>query len=244
MKSLRAVMSCVLVSGCVSASPLPLGDHTRAIPAANHRQQFLHSAAQAINAFDRDYGEIIERWRAWAVQRSLKDPVFWALLVAIGLLGLALITIVHQRNQRERQEVIAAEFLAQYHNAWVQAKRQAGEAIARHNALVEKNNRANEATELLTLNPAIPKTEPHREPTPSPGTIFLKGNLRPRPEILPTSDSKPGYKARDLRQSDPDLLAQLSALQQQLDAACERESNLERQLKKYVSVTAETKSNA
>ena len=246
MNSLLAFMSCVLVSGCVSPALLfPPGNQTKASKPAPHSQELLRDAPQRIHLLDRDYGESIEQWRAWAVEHSLKSPLFWSLLAAIGVLGLAMLTIVHQRNQRERQEVIAAEFLAQYHNAWVHASRRAREAIARHNALVEKTSRASEAAELIGVNVSAVKTESEREPAASPSTVFLKGSLRPRSEVPSANEPRPSDKQRNLRQLEPDLLAQLKTLQQQLDAACEREKSLEKELKRALRpVTTEPKSNA
>ena len=228
-----SVISCVLLNGCISPAPLPPpGTETKAEKSDLHYRAFVQDVPHAINAAGRDYGESIAEWRERLVRHSITNPFFWTMTAGLGVMALALATIAHQRNQRERQEWIAAELLAQYHNAWVYANRQAQEAITRHNSFVEQANRASEAAELLSINVAASKTEPERESKPSPGTVFLKGNLRPRSDIQAAGEPRSGQKPRNLRQPEPDLLAQIHTLQEQLDASCERERNLERELKK------------
>ena len=226
-----SVISCLLLNGCIFPALLPPpGTETKAGKSDPHYLALVHDAPRAINPADRDYGKSIAEWRERLVRHSITNPFFWVMTAGLGVMALALATIAHQRNQRERQEWIAAELLAQYHNAWVYANRQAQEAISRHNSFVEQANRASEAAELLTVNVAVGKTEPERESTPSPGTVFLKGNLRPRSDIQAAGE--PRQKPRNLRQPEPDLLAQIHTLQEQLAASCERERNLERELKK------------
>ena len=228
------LLCCLLFLGCVSPpSPPPAWSwaETKVAKASPDRRFPEHAGPlQSINSGDRDYGASIEQWRARVVCQSIGNPFFWTSLAAFVVSALALAAVVHQRNQRERQEMIAAELLAQYHNAWVHASRQAREAIARHNSLVETSNRASQASELLPVGVAPTKPEWEREPASSPTSIFLKGNLRPRTGGSAPAEPGPGPKPRNLRRAESDLLAQLQALQDQLAAACERERNLERQL--------------
>ena len=233
MRPCLPLVCCLLLSGCISPAQLrPYRAEASFAEPPSRRPGSVEDSLRPIHSRDRDYGGRIEDWRARAVRQSLGNTLFWTMLTASVVLVIALATVVHQRNQRERQEIIAAELLAQYHNAWVHASRQARDAIDRHNALVEKTNRANEAAELLNPNLATTRSEAERESTSSPASIFLKGNLRPRSEASAPSEPRPGLKPRNLRQAEPDLLAQLNTLQQQLDASCERERNLERELKK------------
>ena len=227
-----SIISCVLLNGCISPALLPPpGAETKTGKSDPHHRAFVQDAPHAINPADRDYGERIAEWRERVVQHSITNPFFWAMTAGLGVMALALATIAHQRNQRERQEWIAAELLAQYHNAWVYANRQAQEAITRHNSFVEQANRASEAAEILTVNVALSKTEPARESTPSPSPVFLKDNLRSRSDIQAAGEPRPGQKPRNVRRPESDLLAQIHTLQEQLDASCEREKKLERELK-------------
>ena len=225
----------LLVCGCIpppGLRPSSFSAETLAAKSSPHSRGFLQSASQGINPGDRDYGAGVEEWRRRAVRQSIENPFFWTLLIACLLMTLAFATIVVQRNERERREMIAAELLAQYHNAWVYATRQAQDAITRHNSFVENTNRANEAADLLNVNLAMIKAETERESASSPTSVFLKGNLRPKSDGSTAGEPRYGPKPRNLRQPEPDIVAQLHTLQQQLDASCERERNLEMQLKK------------
>jgi hypothetical protein len=189
-----------------------------------------------VNAENRDYGAALARLRTIAVRASLASVQLWALLTSMILLALAFVVVTHQHDEKQRREIIVARLLAQYHNAWIEAKRTADDAITRFNASLAAEDalrqsalgaQANRDENRAGDDKAIPMSS-------SPTDLFLAGGSRPAGNSHSRIDSKPGIKmaARHKRDGEADLLAQVTTLQQQLNAACERERNLQRELSK------------
>lgn len=201
---------------------------------------FVDFALNKINPENIDYGREIGEARKLAVDQTIKSIDSWALLITLCFLVLAFFMLMFQHRESNRRETITAEILAQYHNAWVDARAQAEEAIRRHNALVHTTNGAAEAALRLPL----PDTDRAQARPVKPD---VRGDLKP-PSVAAAAtssvktaangggrndsdqDLKPAM--RQNREPEVDLIAQISTLQQQLNASHEREKNLQKELNK------------
>jgi hypothetical protein len=198
------------------------------------REGFVDFALKQINPQDIDYGCQLNEARKLAVDETIKSIDFWAVLLALGFLVLSFFLLVHQHRERNRHDAVAAKFLAQYHNAWVDARTQAADAIRRYNELVDSRN---SATETALRAPSV---EPEGLPARAPKVESGRG-MKPQAASVSAArnDHKTGENgaaktdgARQDREPQVDLVAQISALQQQLNASHEREKNLQRELTK------------
>jgi hypothetical protein len=194
------------------------------------REGFVDFALKQINPQNTDYGCQLDAARKLAVDQTIKSIDSWAVLVALIFLVLSFFMLWHQHRERNRREVIAAEFLAQYHNAWVDARAQASDAIRRYNELVHTTNSAGEAS--------------LRSPSPDVENVQTKAVGRDvKPQSVPVAAARSSVKAgdngasrndgtRQNREPEADLIAQIGTLQQQLNASHEREKNLQKELSK------------
>ncbi len=194
------------------------------------REGFVDFALKQINPQNTDYGCQMDEARKLVVDQTIKSIDSWAVLVALIFLVLSFFMLWHQHRERNRREVIAAEFLAQYHNAWVDARTQAADAIRRYNELVHTTNSAGEAA--------------LRSPSPDVETVQTRAVGRDvKPQSAPAAAAKSSVKTgenvagrtdgtRQNREPEVDLIAQISTLQQQLNASHEREKNLQKELSK------------
>jgi hypothetical protein len=191
------------------------------------REGFVDFALKQVNPQNTDYGCQIDEARKLVVNQTIKSINSWAVLVALIFLVLSFFMLWHQHRERNWREVIAAEFLAQYHNAWVEARTQAADAIRRYNELVHTTNSAGEAT-LRS-----PSTDVENVQTRAVGRDV-------KPQSVPVAAARSSVKAGEngagrndgVRQPEVDLIAQISTLQQQLNASHEREKNLQKELSK------------
>ncbi len=196
-------------------------------PAPQAKREFVDFVLKEINPRETDYGAHFEAVRRLWVQQILSEPFFCALLAAIGLLAVAFAIIAHQHDEKMRRELIAATLLARYHNGWVDARARAEDAIARYDALVNAANRTRENTveeQVRSRAEWMTEQDTNNRGTPSPAEMFLSSGYHP------TSAPKNKAAARPVREPEPDMAAQLSTLQQQLNAATDRERSLEREL--------------
>jgi hypothetical protein len=178
------------------------------------REGFMDFALKQINPQNTDYGHRWEEARKLVVDQTVKSIDSWAVLVALGFLVLSVFLLLHQLRERNRREAIAAEFLAQYHNALVDARTQMADAIQRYNQ--SGPNRTGE----VGLGSSLPETKESQATA-----------------AVVQSDSKAGENgtgrnvgARQNRQPEVDLVAQISTLRQQLNISYEREKNLQKEL--------------
>ncbi len=209
---------------------------------SNPRESFVDFALKQINPQNTDYGCQLDEARRLAVDGSIRSIDSWTVLVAIGLLVLSFFMLVHQYRERNRRELIAAEFLAQYHNHWTDARQQAEDVIRRYNELVSTTNSAAEAALRA------PSFDPERAQA---GAVSHDLNSDMKAKLAQTapavtsvksgdngdgrSESVRGIKPPTVRQNrgpEVDLVAQISTLQQQLNASHEREKNLQKELTK------------
>jgi hypothetical protein len=194
------------------------------------REGFADFALKQINSQNIDYGCQMDEARKIVVDQTIRSIDSWAAFFALTFLVLSFFMLLHQRREGKRREAIAADFLAQYHNAWIDARTQATEAIRRYNDLVHTTNSEGE----VALRPTLPDLE-------NAQTRAVGRNVKP--QSVPAAAAKSSVKAGDngagrndgTRQNhepDVDLIAQISTLQQQLNASHEREKNLQKELSK------------
>jgi hypothetical protein len=139
--------------------------------------------------------------------------------------------VLYQQREGNRREVMAAEFLAQYHNAWVDARAQAAGAIRRYNELVHATNSAGEVVWRAPSSETA-GTQP-RAVKPEPGRLQSATLAAPRSDIRAGENGAASSAGvRQNREPEVDLMAQISTLQQQLHASHEREKNLQKELSK------------
>ena len=231
-------MKCAVLAICLllavaagSAGGQPSSYDPRARQQSKSHEGFMDFALKRINPENVDYGYRWEEARKLAVNQTVKRIDFWMVMVALGFPVLSFLTVLHQHRERNRRERITAEFLAQYHNAWVDAQAQATEAIGRYNELVRVTNSRSEdvfrGPSIQTpYAQAIPgKSEPRRRLKPQFATAAA-----PRSDIQAGQD---GADQRDvLHKPEVDLTAQIGTLQQQLHAAYEKERNLQKEIAK------------
>jgi hypothetical protein len=189
-----------------------------------------------VNPDNRDYGAGLARLRRMVIHASIASFQFWALLTAITFLALAFVVVAHQHGEKQRREIIVARLLAEYHNAWTEAKRKADEAITRYNALLASEDTLRQAAIAAQANrDENAAGDDKAVPMNSLATdLFLAGSYRPASDSHFRIDPAPAIKAsaRRKRDGEVDLLAQVTTLQQQLNSAYERERNLQKELSK------------
>lgn len=216
--------SCTLALCCL---PLWLSgsDAAPARTAQRTKTGFVEYYLGRINREGTDYGQLIERLRGRWLESTVRDPGFWASLAMLLVSVLGFVLVFDQHQEKNRREIIAADLLAQYHNAWIEAGRRAEEAIARYNQLA----RAKESDKLSSASGAGTAASGSSES----GTTAMdrESNIVPPLARQRQKDAAPELRSRErLAVAKPDLLAQVSALQEQLSAASEREKSLEREL--------------
>jgi len=209
-------------------------------PAAQNSKQldsFGDFALKHINPQNTDYGCQIDEARKLAVDEFVKNANSWAALFALLFLILSFLMLLHQHCEQNRREIIAATFLARYHNAWLDARAQAEQGIRRYNELVNTSA----AAEAISRS-QLPNAETAQ-------ATAENSDLNRNAKLLATSASacKNGVdengdgpavgravrrQARPTGEPEVDLIAQISSLQEQLSACHQREKNLLRELSK------------
>ena len=204
------------------------------------RDSFVNFALKQINSQNADYGCQMDEARKLAVDETIKSIDSWTVLITFSFLVLSFFMLLHQHRERNRREVIAAGCLAQYHNNWIDARRQAEGTIRRYNELVNTTNSAAEAAlrsqsfdperaQAGAVKPDLSDLKPQ-----SASAVAATSNARTGENGAGRSDSGRGIKppVRQNREPEVDLIAQISTLQQQLNASHEREKNLQKELSK------------
>ena len=233
----RAVLGavCILLTIATGlAGAQPSSYDPAAKQQSKSREGFVESALKRINPQNTDYGCQLDEARKLAVDQTIKSVDSWAVLVALGFLVLSFFIVLHQHRERNRREAIAAEFLAQYHNAWVDARAQAADAIHRYNELVHTTNSASEAafrtptSETAAAQARAIKADLGRAAKlQSAGIAASPSDIRAGQNGAERTDG-----VHQNREPEVDLIAQISTLQQQLNASHEREKNLQKELNK------------
>jgi len=225
--ALKCTASVLLSIGLSRVGSGPSSCVVRPTPSAVAASGSIKPQGSALNSGDLDYGTKLEEWRGHVVRWSLRSPTFYTLLGAFVSLMIALLMLWHKARERERREIVAAEFLAQYHNAWVHATRQAEDAITRHNQLTEKLNRGQEAAGAVSSSALLARSEAKPE-TPFSPYVFLKNSLKPESPLTLRADAPGNAKGRGRRrENQAELMAQVGILKEQLRATAKRERALE-----------------
>jgi len=254
--ALRVLHLCLLLTFAaphlVAQDSHPTGNHTSG-KATRQQGGLLDFALKRINPSDLDYGQCLDEGRKLILEQTLSRGYFWSNITALGLLGVFLIVIVHQQRLRERRELIASEFLTQYHNALARAEAQVTEATKRNHALMEALTEASEARVTGEgAESSVPKNTPNKErkrigtsdengkaAPPAPAAAVARGEplrlavaassvAKTSKRSIPNDPSPPGQIG--LFGQDGDLVAKVNALQQQLSVYREREKELLRQV--------------
>lgn len=254
--TLRVLHFCLLVTLAVpylTAQDSRSTSNPASVRATQQRKGLLDFALKRINPSDLNYGQCLDEGRKLVLEQTLSRGYFWSNLAALGFLGVFLVVIVHQQRLRDRRELIASEFLTQYHNALARAEGVAGEAIKRNHALMgaltalSESGVPREASERSAPKDAPTKERKRVQNSIENGTVVplapvvaaARGEFR-KPPIAPSSVAKnPEFATSKDSQApgqiklsgdDADLTARINLLQQQLDAHKEEKKQLLRQV--------------
>lgn len=199
---------------------------------ATRSSGFVDSTLGMINPKNTDYGYRIDQDRKLLVDQTLHNFEFWVIGITVSLLIVSFFMLLHQSRERDRREIIAARLLAQYHNALVDARSYAEDAIQRHNELVKRTNAAAESA-LRTPSQETEQTHKNSEQTGSFGNTkpsTKQSAVSNRGAQVPENRGSRGDSSRQAHEVEFDSIAQISVLQKQLEASRERETNLQKQL--------------
>ena len=127
-----ALVACILTVTLAAAQrPQSSYDPAPKHPAKQH-DRLIDFVLKRINPTNKDYGEWLEQVRKSAIDAGLDSL---PRLLSGALLICSFVFIVHQSKERQHREIIAARFLAWYHNELVHARETAREAITRNQRL-------------------------------------------------------------------------------------------------------------
>jgi hypothetical protein len=197
---------CLLtVSAVASDRPRSSYDPAQQQPRATHGS-LLDYFLKRINPDNTDFGQRIEQMRQQAIDAglgSLPEILSMALLVA------SFLVIVHQSRERSHREIIAAGFLAWYHNELVRARETAQDAIAR-------NLRLKNALDEQASVEAVP---PEAQPAPKAG-----------PSVTENGAASPAPATPKTPAASHDLVAEINQLRQKVEAQANTEKSLQRKI--------------
>jgi hypothetical protein len=219
----RSVIVLLLVLSFTSALAQRSSYDPGAAPQSASREGFLDFALKKVNPQNTDYGCQIEKARKIAMEQTIKSIDAWAAVTALSFLVLAFFLLLHQYRESKRRELIVSGFVAQYHNAWVDACRQAREAIRQYNELVRAVNAKSE------MPPGVSSANAKQQ-QPDGGEGDLVHQVK-RQAAADAGEKATGQndKVRQYREAEVDFIAQIRTLQKQLTAAHEREKNLQKE---------------
>lgn len=219
--------------------PLALSQRSSYDPAANNRNDshpgFADFVLKQVNSQNRDYGCEIDQTRKLIVAQTVKNIDFWTIVVALIFLALSFLILVIQHHTRNRLEVAAAGFLAQYHNSLIDARQQAEMAIRRCNELVNTTQQVVENVRVgfspdpeaaISDSGLIHAVQPKSPNTDAVKNTATRNDAGPSEPLITKPITELGHAA------EADLIARIKSLQQQLAASHAREKNLKRELDK------------
>lgn len=158
-------------------------------PAPNRRQthdDFVSSNLKRINPANTDYGQEIENERAVLFAETIDNLLFWSNVCAMALLIGAFMTIFHQHRERQHRQIIAARFLAWYHNQLLDARDRAMEEIGKF----ERFRRAVEATQIAASNGDISATTTKNSRSAADDTLTTENNsLRQKMSLMEKTET-------------------------------------------------------
>src|SRR5262249_8850181 len=106
----------LVVSGSPARSQRSSYDPAARQP-TRQRDGVVDPALKQINPQNTDYGCQMEETRRLVLDQTIKNVNSWAVLLALLFLVLSFFMLLHQHREGNRREIVAAGFLAQYHNA-------------------------------------------------------------------------------------------------------------------------------
>lgn len=217
MHVISLVLSCGLLLGAF-ADDLRL----KSAAAPQQSRDIWDYARGRLNPGQRDYGAQLEQARESFIREWLCAPRSWFEFAGVAMLVVASVLIVHQNHDRQRREIITAEFLARYHNALVESRRRLAEAIS-HNDTLLRN-----ATESSKL-PLVPEQRPDVDEA-STASIFLGNNFRPRSREGTQKGAPKPVTAPESAEPPISLASRIEELERQLSTSQQRETILQKQL--------------
>jgi hypothetical protein len=202
-----ALVACILTVTLAAAQrPQSSYDPAPRHPAKQH-DSLIDFVLKRINPTDKDYGEWLEQVRKSAIDAGLDSL---PRLLSGALLICSFVVIVHQSKERKHREIIAARFLAWYHNELVHARETAREAITRNQRLKKTIDENGEA------GPALKTAEPVSS-SRTQGTSNGEQTLTPAaPKKTPANDH--------------DLLTEINKLREKVAVQEDTEKTLKRQI--------------
>jgi hypothetical protein len=231
---------CLLLS-LASAPPaqptLRPASNSNGTVAAAPRRGLVDFALGRINPSNRDYGRCLDEVRTIALDQTIGRGYFWSNLVSLMMIAIFLCVILHQHSLQKRRDLMASEWLTQYHNALVRANAQIEEATSRNHALMAALSSsleigATEATPGITAKESV-STPRRRSYTPEQGRSTVAA-AAPLVAEGRTPSNQLAAKTVDVPETNApvtqDLVGKLNALQQQVNIYREREKQLLRQV--------------
>jgi len=190
MEPFRNLRAIVLIVGLLTAAMAGLQAPTSHYDPAPNRGQthddFVSSNLKRINPADTDYGQEIEDKRTVLFAETIDNLLFSSNVCAMVLLMGAFITIFHQHRERRHRQIIAARFLAWYHNQLLDARDRALEEIGKF----ERFRRAVEAKQIAASNGDRSATTPKNSRAMADDTLTTENNsLRQKMSLMDKTET-------------------------------------------------------
>jgi hypothetical protein len=202
-----ALVVCILTVTLAAAQrPQSSYDPAPRHPAKQH-DSLIDFVLKRINPTDKDYGEWLEQVRKTAIDAGLDSL---PRLLSGALLICSFVVIVHQSKERKHREIIAARFLAWYHNELVHARGTAREVITRNQRLKKIIDENGEA------GPALKTAEPV-------SSSRTQGTSNGEQTLTPAAPKKTAA-------NDHDLLTEINKLREKVAVQEDTEKTLKRQI--------------
>jgi hypothetical protein len=243
VKRLARIAAAGALLACLSSFVIAQGGRSSYDPAGGatprkQREGFVDVTLKRINPADTDYGQCLGEVRSIALRQTVQNAYFWSNCVALCLLGCLFIIVVHQRHIQARCDASTTEMLAEFEHALLRSNRQLHESRGQNHSLKE-------SVEHLRLLASCPVSSAAEIPQPeTPPARTRATRVEDRPAATPRngaskvppnrSSAVANVKEPSLQiglfKSEPELVAKINALSQQL-AHFENENNqLRRQL--------------
>ncbi len=124
-----------IIAGAQPSSSAPGSAPQTSTKHAGKSNSLVDFALHKFNSDDIDYGEKIEAMRAGFIADAVQNPFFWCIGWGVVMLVGAMAMVFHQERERKHRHLIAARFLAWYHNQLLDARAHALEEIGRFERL-------------------------------------------------------------------------------------------------------------
>lgn len=234
---LKHVAAVLIVLAGAAAESQSTSYNPAAKTAPNSRDGIVGFTLRQLNPENRDYGQLAAEYRRISIEAAIERVTFWVAMASLASCLVILLMWWHESRLRLRQEIIAANFLAMYHNGWVRASNSLVSSIEQYNSIVQKFNAVTERLGKLRAGSTPPEmaTDPQTTSADAQARSLVSGQIvEPKPSNIakPSSAGAQSMEPQKAKRQTNQvaLLGQISALQQQLTAAREREKSLLKQL--------------